>query len=124
MLEENWKEFVEKKHQEYKKIGCVECPAFGNEKIYFNRHGFNHLLRKEGIPRSRYEQHRRTALLPYAVKILSDATRSITYSTNIEENCLAQFWTFHSTIDSKKIKIVVRQLGTGRKHFFSIYDKP
>jgi hypothetical protein len=123
MPEENWRKFIKKAHIEYKKIGHVECPAFGNESIYFNKHGFSHLIRKKGKPRSPFQQLRRTRLLLYAKGILCRATTFATHSTSVEDDVKASFWTFYETVDSIQIKIVVRQLGEGRKHFFSIMDR-
>ena len=36
----------------YYSIGFIICPALKNEKVYFNNHGFNHLIRKRGVRRS------------------------------------------------------------------------
>ena len=123
MDKENWKKYIKEKHLEYKKIGYVECPAFGNEKVYFNKHGFTHLIRKKGKVRNHAEQLRRINLLKYASIILSRVQDIVSYSKNIEYGLPCYFWIFHMEVDLRKIRIVVRQLGEGRRHFFSIMDR-
>lgn len=122
MPEENWKDFIKKRHIEYKKIGHIECPAFDNERIYFNKHGFNHLVRKNGKLRSPFEQVRRTSLLYYAVAILQRAHKSVSYSINEVDGLPGHFWTFYEKVNDIKIKVVVRKLNDGRIHFFSVMD--
>jgi len=55
MRDNNFRDFISKTKKEYKNIGYIKCPAFRNENIYFNRHGFNHLIRKERKLRDRKE---------------------------------------------------------------------
>lgn len=123
MQEENLKEFIKKKYLEYKKIGNIKCPAFGNEEVYFNKHGFGHLIRKEGIPRTPTQQIRRITLLQYAPIILGNAETFTSYKKDELNGCIGHFWTFEKVIGLVTIRVVVRQLGNGRKHFFSIMDR-
>ena len=119
----------------YSKIGRVSCPAFGGDFVSFNRLGFSHLLRKGHIPRPKSEQKRRLSLLKYAEVIVKNPKAKI-YFRQIEAKylinrhgqkiltaSLVKFWTFIEEIDGKKIKLVIRQLGNGNKHFLSIMER-
>ncbi len=117
----------------YSKIGWLSCPAFGGETVAFTSDGFNHLLRKGRVPRTRNEQKRRFALVPYLARIIKNPKAVILYERRetktvvnrhgdkIVVQSVADFWTFVVTIDDCKIKVVVRQLSqAGNKHFFSV----
>lgn len=118
-------------HKFYKKIGEILCPALNNERIVFNNIGFNHLIRKIKL-RSRREQKRRFALLNYAKDILTSNKVFIEYRQeerqliiNKQGNPVARaiciyYWTFYYETKNSRIKLVVRQLGQGQKHFYSI----
>lgn len=118
----------------YSKIGQVPCPSLGGEYIIFNRFGFGHLIRKGHIPRPKSEQKRRLLLLKYAEQIVRNLRAKIYFRQTEEKyfinrhgqklltTSIAKFWTFVEIIDSKKIKLVIRQLGEGQKHFLSIME--
>jgi hypothetical protein len=118
--------------QIYSKIGRIKCPALSDEYVFFTSTGFNHLIRKGRIPRTRNEQKRRFALLKFAEKIITNPTAKITYRKNeIKEKAnrhgekvliqsVAHFWTFEEKINDCVVKVVVRQLENKSKHFFSI----
>lgn len=123
MPRDDFKEFIKNAKTEYKKIGHVECPAFRGERVYFTKDGFTHLLRKGSDIRPDKEQLRRLKLLPHAASILRGSKYAHSQKLNIVDDCPAYFWTFSKTINSIPIRVVVRQLGNGRKHFFSIMDE-
>jgi hypothetical protein len=116
----------------YSKIGRIKCPALGDEYVLFTSAGFNHILRKGRIPRTRNEQKRRFTLIPYAEIIIKNPTAKIVYRKNeIKENVnrygekiliesIAHFWTFVDRVEDCSIKIVIRQIEGKDKHFFSI----
>lgn len=117
----------------YSKIGNVACPAFGGELVAFTSAGFNHLVRKGRVPRTRNEQKRRFTLIPHVAKIISDPRAHIVYRqeetkviTNqhgqkIATKSVADFWTFAKLVGGRRIKVVIRQLRpNGKKHFFSV----
>lgn len=118
--------------QIYSKIGRIKCPALSDEYVLFTSAGFDHLLRKGRIPRTRNEQKRRFTLLPYVEQIVKNPTAKIVYrKTKIKENVnrhgekiliesVAHFWTFVDKIDDCGIKVVIRQLENKNKHFFSV----
>lgn len=116
----------------YSKIGRIQSPALNNEYVAFTSDGFNHLVRKGRIPRSKSEQKKRFILLPHAEKIITNPKAVMVYRTNkasyyvnrhgekILTTSTAQFWTFIEKGNNFTIKVVVRQLNNGQKHFFSI----
>ena len=118
----------------YKKIGTIFCPALDNQYISFNNIGFTHLIRKMSL-RSRNEQKRRFLLLPKIESILKNPQAVIVYrkeekkvevkknDTKILRESVIHYWTSVYFTDSKRIKIVIRQVNNGLKHFYSVMDK-
>ena len=118
--------------QIYSKIGRIKCPALGDEYVFFASAGFDHILRKGRIPRTRNEQKRRFTLIPYAENIIKNPTAKMTYrKLDVKEKInrhgekiliesVAHFWTFEEKINDCIVKIVVRQLENKNKHFFSV----
>ena len=118
---EKHKEFIKKSYKNYKKIGFVECPAFCNEKIYFNKVGFNHLLWKGKKLRKPEEQVRRISLIPKATEIIGSSIVYLHYRKDIKllGNGLvsnANFW----SLSSKGVRVTIRQTNNGRKCFLSV----
>ena len=112
--------FIQKSKEYYSRIGSIACPAFDGELIYFNKHGFNHLLRKGRKFRDPEEQFRRLMLLRYAPYIISQSHTFSDYKENHVDSQPAYFWTLHRYVHGASIWIVIRKLNCGRKHFFSI----
>lgn len=122
----------EKAKQIYSKIGSIRCPALADDYVTFSRSGLNHLMRKGRIPRTRSEQKRRFTLLTYIEKIIKNPKAFIIYRKNVVKEKVnrhgekvllestARFWTFIEKIDDCNIKIIIRQLNNGGKHFFSV----
>jgi len=128
-----YKKAKEKARNLYVKIGRIQCPALNNECIAFTNEGFNHILRKGRIPRTKNEQKRRLSLIPYIERILKNPravvchehrnTRTIInrYGNKLLIKSTADFWTFTERIDGCVIKVVVRQIPpNGQKHFMSV----
>ena len=116
----------------YKTIGRVWCPALGDT-VRFTAVGFQHIMRKRGKRRQRDEQKRRFGLLRYAVFILADPDALFIRREKVEQKFVksfepkrlfatnARFWSFKQIVDELPVTVLVRQLGNGEKHFFSIY---
>jgi len=103
----------------YKSIGCVYCPAFNNEKIYFNRKGFQHLLYKKGDRRRKNDQIERLSLLGLAVNVLQESRKFTEYRTR--ENI--KFWSFRRETSKGIITVVVAKINDGPKYFLSVMTK-
>jgi hypothetical protein len=104
----------------YSRIGQISCPGAGI-KIIFNRAGFQHLIRKGKIQRSKSEQIWRFSLLIYARLIIESYDAEITHKTKVLGNTEADFWIFKQRRDEIPVTVVVRRIGNGKAHFFSIY---
>lgn len=116
----------------YSKIGRVWCPAL-SDYVSFNGMGFRHLVRKRGVPRSKKEQKRRFALLPFAEEIVRKSevvvvrkekeTAQLAYRHQKREVnfVLAEFYSFVGNRNGRIVTVVVRRFEGGEKHFLSVY---
>jgi hypothetical protein len=117
----------------YSGIGRVHCPAFDNDWIYFTSEGFNHLVYKtKKKPRDGRVQITRFRLLPRAKRILEIATtfqeyeetfknvRSEHHGKSTERNVLVRAWGFVAILQNSRVRVVVRQIGNGKKEFYSV----
>lgn len=103
--------------KEYVKIGYVICPALGNEKVYFTREGFNHLIRKGRKYRSPAEIIRRLRLLPSAPNIVETATKTHEQETAIINKSVAHFW----SVKKSDTTVIIRKMNDSRIHFFQYF---
>jgi hypothetical protein len=111
--------------QKYRSIGSIKCPAFSGEQVFFGRSGFNHLIRKGRKLRKSDEQIDRLELLSFAPYIIHVSKsfyghRKVRDKVNPEK--LIKFWSFvrYGLLD-RKITVIVRQSGNGKKEFYSIF---
>jgi hypothetical protein len=104
----------------YKTIRSIRCPYFNNEEVFFNKKGFNHLIRKSGDRRFHKDQKRRLVLLKYCREILRGNYIEVEFRVN-QRNKTGYFWCFKARIESVATKLIVRQIGSGTKHFFDIF---
>lgn len=123
MKNSDWKNSIQESKLNYAKIGAVICPALNNELVYFNKHGFNHLIRKGRKLRIQQDRIKKLKLLQYAPIIISN-TRNITeHIKSVQNDSCAYFWAIHEKINSIKIRVIIRQNNNGNKHFFSIMEE-
>lgn len=114
----NFKNQIKKLFEEYQN---VSCPAFSDEEIVFNAKGINHLIYKGN--RSRREVSRITTnirLLPKAVKMLRLMPFWQEENGYIKNGVSYTFWSFEAVVENRRIKVIVRQTGNGKKHFWSV----
>lgn len=105
----------------FTEIKSVDCPAFPNEKISFNSKGVNHLLYKgPRKARSKREVVVRAKLLPRAVELLQKMPLPQEQDLYMANNKKFEFWAFEGVVQNKRIKVVIRQVGQGKKHFWSV----
>jgi hypothetical protein len=117
------KDLIKKYYNEYKKIGHIECPAFGNEKVYFNKKGFRHLIYKNNDRRSDYEYIRRLGLIKYSSNIVKNSMKYTELRKMILNEDNVYFWSLEKIIDNVNIILIIRQINNKPKHFFSIMYK-
>ncbi len=123
MLESS-QEIIKNIRQNYRKLGSIECPAFNNEKVYFNHHGISHLIYKDRIPRDLKEIEKRYNLLLQVPKILKTIKSVDDEEKRVKNNSTAYFWTIkHKVSDTLSIRIILRRLNNGVLHFFSVMSE-
>ena len=118
----------------YNAFGRAWCPAF-NEYVAFNNEGFRHLIWQQERQRSKKEQTRRFALLTHAKDIIEKTheyaayrveekvSKAKWYGAKTKNVSRAQFWELNREIESRHISVIIRQVGNGKKHFFSIFER-
>ena len=117
--------FKDTAKREYVKIKPVNCPAFIKEKIVFNAKGFNHIFYKGARSDRGYKDiQTRVRLLGRAVVLLKksrvvqeESSYKTEYRGKVKE---LKFWAFEGIIEDRRIKVIVRQVGRGKKHFWSV----
>jgi hypothetical protein len=116
----------------YKEKKEIHNPYF-REKIVLNSKGFRHLqFKNENRVRSPEEQIKRFRLLRHVFFIIRNSkTLQEYFSENLfilvennqkKEKILKKvsFWGFIAIIEKRKMKVIVRQVGNGKKHFWSV----
>jgi len=129
----NYAKMREDAHSFYEKVGSVRCPALQNEQVYFTSEGFNHLMYKGArTERSKNDQITKFKLLPKAKRIIEVSTTYQEYDEGItdirrkkhkhtvQESAPVRYWGFVAIMDNSRVKVVVRQVGNGQKHFLSV----
>ena len=131
-IDDSYEEAKRKAKLFYAGIGEVWCPALGDY-VVFNSVGFRHLLRKRGKSRLHGEQKRRFSLLCHASDILGDPATHFVKTEKVVVKLVSwkkarvkysshgEFWVFREIRGGSKTTLLVRKLGNGKKHFFSIY---
>ncbi len=108
----------------FKEHKTVSCPAFSDEEITFNSKALSHLFYKGASKKSSRpikEIEARVKLLPSALKVLSVMPLAQEENTLVNrEGKICIYWAFEAVIDKRRIKVIVRQVGRGKKHFWSV----
>ena len=121
----------------YHSIGGVSCPALNGEEVSFNRKGIDHILYKAA--RSHQQIIERLSYLRYVVEMLTDPDAKTDFRFVKEKTYLkkhgqhqlcdveAKYWSFRKIVHATLVvKVLVRQVENGKKHFYSImkYEGP
>jgi hypothetical protein len=116
----------------YGKVGRLWSPAL-RDYVGFNSMGFRHLIWKGRERRPQSQQIARFSLLPLAVETIVDPNIKISFGKKREYTFSkwqrekrkiiseAKFWALHKKKGNKFIRVIVRQVGEGKKHFFSVF---
>ncbi len=131
----NEKEFEEiriKAENFYKNLGPVYCPYF-KEKITFNAKGLRHIkFKSDEQARSHKDQYSRLKLLHLAPEVLNkshtlqgiwETKRFEIEKTNTRWERTVKsviFYEFIAVIENIRIKVIVKEVRGGEKHFWSI----
>lgn len=118
----------------YQKINFIRCPALNHQPIHFQNDGFRHLIykgNKKKSERDKRVQLMKFKLFPKAKDIIKITTTYQEYEEGlieiikkrkkkkVKESVIVKYWGFVAIIDNFRVKVVVRQIGNGNKHFWS-----
>lgn len=116
----------------YATVGEVRCPYFGSD-IAFNAKGLRHLkFKADRQARPRKDQYSRLKLIHYAPEVLklSRTVQGIWSVRRFEEQKTNSQWKqvmkevvyyeFIAVLDSVRVKVIVKEVVGGEKHFWSI----
>ena len=110
----------------FKNTKSVPCPAFPGEEIVFNSKGLSHLFYKgsqKNASRPSKEAEVRISLLPRAMKVLKLMPLAQEESVFVaKDGKQVKYWDFEAVVDDRRIKVIVRQIGNGKKHFMTLVD--
>ncbi len=116
---DQYREIVIATREKYRKIGSVWCPSLSGP-VIFDYHGLRHLLANGRGMRSFSDLAQRLKLIDYATEVLLSASKISEHRSFLKGNTIVQFWSVEKIIDSKRLRCVIRSIGDGRKHFFSV----
>ncbi|MEK7172386.1 MAG: hypothetical protein AAB723_03680 [Patescibacteria group bacterium] len=127
----NYQQIKETAEKFYKDMSRLFCPVF-NEPVIFNSDGFNHLIYKKGGERAKDDQITKLKLLPFAKEIVGVTTTYQEYDEGlihiqrkkfkkkVDESAKVKYWGLVAIIKNCRVKVIVRQVGNGQKHFYSV----
>lgn len=120
----NTNELKKRAKEFFRQNKSVSCPAFPQETISFTSKGLNHLFYEGGSKkpsRPLKEVETRVNLLPFALKVLQLMPLSQEENSLVNpEGKICTYWAFEAVVDQRRIKVIVRQVGKGKKHFWSV----
>ena len=93
------------------------CPAFNGEVVYIGREGWEHILDEKH--RTRMDLLGRWFSLEAAKYLLETSTA---FQDNIKKQD-KEYWVFEAIVTEVKIRIIVRSIKGGKKHFYSVIRK-
>ncbi|MBI4281220.1 hypothetical protein HY625_00180 [Candidatus Uhrbacteria bacterium] len=116
----------------YSTIRAIRCPYF-REDIAFNAKGIRHLkFKNDRQARPREDQYSRLKLLRYAPEVLklSHTVQGVWMTKRFEPASTGGRWThemkdvtfyeFFAVLDSVRVRVIVKQVFGGEKHFYSV----
>ncbi len=119
----NFRNLLLKTKSFYKSIGKIRSIHLGNAFVIFGNSGFKHLLMKKRRFRPIKEQYRKLSLLWSIKEVLNGDI--INKSFRVNKDRIYGSVEYHSiTVKVKElnIKIIIRKIGNGNYHFWSIMD--
>lgn len=129
----NYNKLREDAQNYYQQIGAVRCPALENQLVHFNSEGFGHLVYKNKTrQRSKNDQVTRFKLLSKAKMVIGISTtyqeideglmevRRKRFKKIINQTTTVIYWGFVAIIRNTRIKVIIRRVGNGQLHFWSV----
>lgn len=128
----NYEKLRKDSQEFYNSIGRVFSPALSQE-IHFTAEGFNHIIFKGSrSEREKPSQVLRFKLLPLAIKLIKLSTTFQEFEESLKEivvksfkkrvlkTKIVKYWGIIAIIDARKIKAIIRKIGEGSAHFWSV----
>ena len=128
----NYQSMRETAESLYKTMGHVRCPAL-DDVVHFNAEGFNHLIYKgDRKERNKIDQITKFKLLSKAKTIIEISSTYQEYDESmmqvkkkrrkkiVIEPATVKYWGFVAIIQGIRVKTIVRRIGNGQKHFWSV----
>lgn len=129
---ENFEEVRIKGEEFYKTLSEIYCPYF-KEKVHFNSKGLEHLkFKNPRQARSQQDQYMRLKLIHLAPEVikLSSTLQGFWDTKNFEKIRvhsrtdtvlkMVNYYEFVAVIDKVRVKVIVKQIESGQKFFWSI----
>ena len=129
---ENFQEVAAKGEELYKTFSVIHCPFFEGD-VYFNASGLEHLkFKRPRYARPRHDQYMRFKLLHLVPEVLrlSRTVQGIWETKHFErvrmhsrtDTILKQvtYYEFIAVLKNIRLKIVVKQINSGQRFFWSI----
>lgn len=129
------KQDLPKAREFYGRIEGVLCPYLNTE-VVFNAMGFHHLQFSSGSERKKQAQLYKFSLLESVVEILQKSGTVQQYrqqlgavgrkkgKSGMRDTKMITYWAFEGILGGdksmKRVKVIVRQIGDGKKHFWSV----
>lgn len=133
LTEEEYSKVKEEAKGIYAEFKPVKCPALNFELVHFTSEGFNHILYKNKYgARTIQDQYMRLKILDLAREIIKISTTYQEFEEKLQEvlveikkkkvktTKLCKYWGFIAVIKKKKLKVIVRRIGEGKIHFWSV----
>ncbi len=105
----------------YKTLTSTSSPRLDDAHVVFNNIGFKYLIRKAKV-RSRKDQVKRFGLLNEVPGIIKDPNAIVSYRSEFHDGRVIHYWAFSKEKEGGEIRVIVRQIGNGIKHFYSVMD--
>lgn len=110
----------------------IQSPALKQE-VRFTAEGLNHIIFKRGsLERDRTSQMMRFKLLPRAVRLIAHANTYQEFEETTQDfqtkmrkrretrSKIVSYWGMIAIFEGRKIKVILRKVGNGYLHFWSI----
>lgn len=123
MNQKSYKDLLAETATYYKSLGKIRCKHIDNNFIVFGNSGFTHLLMKGRKSRPINEQYRKLSLVWKIKSVIEDKDTLIGLRI-IKNHKYGQinYISLSSKNNSKIIKVIIRKIGNGNYHFWSVMD--
>lgn len=128
----NYDKIREDAEKYYATLTNINCPALDST-VSFSSYGFNHIIYRKGrTERDRTSQIMRFKLLINAYELIGLTTTFQEYENTFKDFTVkkykekisvtrqVQYWGLIAIINNRKIKVILRKIGNGNLHFWSI----